>query len=201
MLKGWSYSLGVSFHRRRLPHWDPERVPIFLTWRPQGSLPRNSWEGKRFLLMDRQLDAAHSGPTFLKHPRVPSAVAEILVTIGKKWKLYELFAWAIMSNHVHALLQPHKPLRRITHAIKSTSARQANLILGRTGQFWQNESYDHWVRDGKEFGRIVQYIEWNPVPADLVEQPVGWPCSSAAQVSEHESPFSAGILPWLPSLR
>jgi REP element-mobilizing transposase RayT len=65
--------------------------------------------------------------------------------------------------------------------VKNTSARKANLILGRTGMpFWQDESYDHWVRDAKEFDRIARYIEWNPVKAGLVEQVELWPWSSAS---------------------
>jgi len=69
----------------------------------------------------------------------------------------------------------------VTRAVKKTSARQANLILGRTGQtFWQDKSYDHWVRNAKEFDRIVGYIEGNPVRAGLVEQAEEWPWSSAS---------------------
>jgi REP element-mobilizing transposase RayT len=95
-------------------------------------------------------------------------------------RLYELLAWVVMSNHVHVLLQPHKPLREVTRAVKNTSARQANLILGRTGlRFWQDESYDRWVRDGKELQRSMRYIERNPVKAGLVERAELWPWSSA----------------------
>jgi putative transposase len=185
------YFFSMSFYRRRLPHWDREGVPIFLTWRLYGSLPRSLWEGrsetcptagKKFLLMDRQLDAAGFGPTYLKDPRVAAAVVEALLVGEREWKLYELFAWVIMSNHVHVLLQPHRPLRQVTRAVKNASARKANLILGRTGlRFWQDESYDHWVRDGKEFERIVQYIEWNPVRVGLGESVEQWPWSSAGK--------------------
>lgn len=39
----------------------------------------------------------------------------------------------------------------------------ANKVLGRTGEtFWQNE-YDHWVRNQPEFSGICRYIEDNPV--------------------------------------
>ena len=86
-----------------------------------------------------------------------------------------------MSNHVHVLLRAHKPVREVTRAVKKTSAKQANLMLGRSGTpFWQDESYDHWVRDGEEFNRIVRYIEWNPVRAGLVESVDQWQWSSAA---------------------
>src|SRR5437867_1766149 len=36
---------------------------------------------------------------------------------------------------------------RLLQSLKGSTAREANLILGRTGEtFWQAESYDHWLR-------------------------------------------------------
>jgi REP element-mobilizing transposase RayT len=180
----------MSFYRRKLPHWQPDGKPIFVTWRLHGSLPRakvpNSLtEGQRFLVLDRQLDIATSGPMFLKEPEVAAAVQETLFVASNKWELFDLFAWVVMSNHVHVLLQPHKPLQEVTRAVKNTSARQANAILGRFGHpFWQAESFDHWVRNGKQFDRIVRYIEENPVKAGLVERPELWRWSSAGQVGD-----------------
>ena len=224
-MKPVRHSYFMSFYRRKLPHWQPEGAPIFLTWRLYGSLPRSfeigrsetcpTTEGRRFSMLDRQLDAAKWGPTFLKYPEVADAVTKTLFIGEREWKLYELFAWVVMSNHVHVLLTPHQPLRRITRAIKSASAREANRILGRSGRFWQEESFDRWVRDGKEFARIVQYIEWNPVRAGLVERVEQWPCTSAAKAWQigdlphglphsatnvHESPSSYGTLPSPPNL-
>ena len=46
--------------------------------------------------------------------------------------------------------------------------------------FWQDESFDHWVRTPAEFNRIRSYIEGNPVSAGLASRPEGWPWSSAA---------------------
>ena len=61
---------------------------------------------------------------------------------------YELGAYAILANHVHVLLLPKIPPPRLLQSLKGATARQANLLLGRTGEaFWQAESYDHWVRD------------------------------------------------------
>jgi hypothetical protein len=66
--------------------------------------------------------------------------------------------------------------------LKGCTAREANLVLGRTGQpFWQAESYDHWVRDENQFERIVAYIENNPVKAGFVTRPEDYPWSSAAK--------------------
>lgn len=90
-----------------------------------------------------------------------------------------------MVNRVHMLIYPRASLARITQAIKSFSARQANAILGRSSEpFWQDESYDHWVRSPEELRKIVQYIQDNPVMAGLVKRAEDWRWSSAFNVSE-----------------
>jgi REP element-mobilizing transposase RayT len=85
-----------------------------------------------------------------------------------------------MPNHVHALLLPTVPMSAITRWLKGSTARKANLILERTGGvFWQDESFDHQVRDEVELERIARYVENNPVSAGLVAYPSDWQWSSA----------------------
>ncbi len=99
--------------------------------------------------------------------------------------MYGLHAFSIMPNHVHLLLTPNKAVPRIAKLIKGSTAREANLILGVTGKsFWQDESYDHRVKDGSEFSRIRGYIEVNPVRAGLAATLESYRYSSA---SEHWS--------------
>ena len=88
-------------------------------------------------------------------------------------------------NHVYILICPEAALWRITKTIKSFSARRANALLGRAGQpFWQDKSYDHWVRSREELEKIVRYIEENPLTAGLVERVEDWRWSSALRKSE-----------------
>ena len=177
----------MSYYERRLPHWHPDHAAIFVTWRLHGSLPRSAWEdrpelpaGKAFVAIDRELATAATGPTWLKDERVAQSVVDALRFGEESLRLYRLHAWVLMANHVHLLIEPNTELPRITRSIKSFSAKQANEILGRTGErFWQDESYDRWVRDQKEFGKIAQYVEFNPVAAGLVQRPEDWPWSSA----------------------
>jgi putative transposase len=71
------------------------------------------------------------------------------------------------------------PLSKVLHSLKSYTANRINKLLGRTGQLWQHESYDHWVRDDAELERIVAYIAANPVKAGLAERAEDWKWSSA----------------------
>ncbi len=77
---------------------------------------------------------------------------------------YDLLAWSVMPNHVHALLQPHEghDLETILQSWKGFSAKKANELLGQKGTFWQDEYYDHIVRDGEDLRNQVRYILKNP---------------------------------------
>jgi REP element-mobilizing transposase RayT len=183
----------MTYYERHLPHWQPEDAALFITWRLHGSAPAQvNWiqkrsTGKAFVAMDGELDKAATGPRWLQNERVAQCVVDALQYGEKQLRLYELEAWVLMANHVHVLIQPKAALSKITKSIKSFSARQANAILGRTGPFWREESYDHWVRGPKEMGKILQYIENNPVTAGLVERPEDYRWSSAFATPERQA--------------
>jgi REP element-mobilizing transposase RayT len=112
--------------------------------------------------------------------RIATCVEETLLGAERGWGLCKLSAWVVMPNHVHTLLFPYEELSHVMPVIKSASARRANRLLERSGQhFWQDESFDHWVRDGHQRSRIIRYIEANPVAAGFVAAPEDWRWSSA----------------------
>jgi REP element-mobilizing transposase RayT len=127
------------------------------------------------------LDQANTGPLWLKDSRIAGTVVETLRFGESALRLYKLHAFVVMPNHVHALFTPRAPLSPITRTIKGFTARRANRILGRSGsRFWQDESFDHWIRNEASFRRVIAYIESNPVKAGLVRQASDWPWSSAS---------------------
>lgn len=227
-----------EFYRRRLPHWQRPGAMIFLTYRLFGSLPKDvlhRLEDERrrlekeperpgeslrdralrhnkrlFALADAVLDAAKGGPRWLAIPGIADLIIENL--FHHAGNLYNLWAFTVMPNHVHIVLEPlpveqtvapatssgntvstaqaqtklsapqqqdYVALSRITHALKSYTANRCNRVLNRRGTFWQDESYDHWVRDEGELWRIIQYVELNPVKAGLAAKPEDWRWSSA----------------------
>ena len=129
----------------------------------------------------------------MKNSDVTNLVAESLKY--RDGKVYTLIAFCIMSNHVHVVFTPllnahslkeipaSNPLRyesdkptlgAIMQSLKGYTAREANKILNRTGQFWEIESYDHQIRHAEELARIVKYVLNNPVKAGLVKNWHDW---------------------------
>jgi hypothetical protein len=120
--------------------------------------------------LDRHVDRAIFGPLWLKDPRIAQLFRNAFWYGEQTRCFYVLRAWVIMPNHVHVLLKPKVPLPEITRWLKGSTARQANQVLGRTGNaFWQDESFDHWIRNDSELNRVVRYIEYNPVTAGFVQ--------------------------------
>jgi putative transposase len=140
---------------------------------------------KYFDKYDEWLDKCEHGHQWLKDERIASIVMRKIHSFENE--RYELLTHCIMPNHVHLLVRlmdghalNHKgktaiyPLTDTVRLIKGSTARECNLVLKRTGSFWQHESYDHYVRDEHELERIINYILNNPVKAGLVKEWTEW---------------------------
>lgn len=64
---------------------------------------------------------------------------------------YDLGDIVVMSNHVHLLVAPNEgqDTEKLCFSWKRFSSGGINRLLGRKGEFWQAESYDHIVRSGE----------------------------------------------------
>lgn len=117
------------------------------------------------------------GECFLRDTRVATLMEEAMrFHHGSR---FELLAWVVMPNHVHALIQVgDTPLSKIIQNWKSIAAVKANKPLGRTGEFWQEDYWDTFMRDADQMQKAIRYIENNPVKAKLCRAPEEWPFSS-----------------------
>ena len=176
------------FHRRNLPHLHPSEGTFFITFRLAGSLPaeiiarlRNEVEEQEkektkiknkkgfFVQYDALLDNAKNGVHHLSNPEIASLCKNQLHYYDGKD--YDLIAYSIMSNHIHvifSLRESSRSISQIMQSIKRYTARESNKILNREGKFWQDESFDRFVRDEAELRKIADYVINNPVKAGLV---------------------------------
>jgi len=144
---------------------------------------------------EKYLDAGH-GECWLRDPAIARLVEDALLHFDSE--RYHLLAWCVMPNHVHAMIETLEgfPLADVLHSWKSFTAKQANRILGRQGEFWQREYFDRYIRHAEHFLQAIAYIEENPVKAGLARVKTDWPWSSARfRQAGSDNTGSAGILP------
>ena len=190
-------------YRRQLPHITRPGEAVFVTCRLAGALPAAICE--ELLRLRQVADAARTVsaaayyaahkrcfghwdayldqqaeplPRWLHQPAIAAAVTRELAAVARAHRL-NVVAYCVMPNHVHFIAglpeDLSTPFYTLMQRFKGRTARVGNQILGRQGQFWQAESYDHVVRDSGEMGRIVTYILHNPVKARLVAEWAHWP--------------------------
>ena len=137
-------------YRRRLPHYQKDNRPLFVTFR---TLP-----GVILSPEARTLTLQHC--------------------LHDNGKTIRLHAAVIMPDHAHLLFTALRDaegwtfaLPEILRAIKGSSARSINKLIGRIGPLWQDESFDHVLRGNESLRETIEYIRQNPVRKGLVEKP------------------------------
>ena len=102
------------------------------------------------------------GACILKRRELSKIVADSLLYFdGDR---YHIGDFVVMPNHVHLLvcLFSGTDLLKQCRSWKRFSAGKINKLLGRSGRFWQEESFDHLVRSPAQFCAIQHYIRDNP---------------------------------------
>ena len=117
----------------------------------------------------RTEEALHQGlgECWMNRPEIAAVVRDAIFHFdGER---YDIGAWCVMPNHVHVIIRPRDgfSLSSILQGIKSASAKDANVLLGRSGAFWQKESYDHVIRDADDYWNQRAYVLRNPESAGL----------------------------------
>jgi putative transposase len=174
--------------RGYLPHFDAPGTQQFLTWRLADSLPasrRGEWEHllriederEKQIQFEKYLDQGHGSCVL---PRADVAEAVERTFLFDDDRRCRLLAWVIMPNHVHLLVEMWQtPLSKLLQSWKILTSKRANALLGRSGQLWQEDYRDRYMRDEEHYGKTVRYIENNPVKASLVKSAEEWRFGSA----------------------
>jgi putative transposase len=109
----------------------------------------------------------------------------VLLAHLREWvRTYEvtLYAYTLMSNHVHLLLQApeHDPLGRPVRWLLTETAKAFHQARGRRGHFWERRYRASLIEDELYALAALRYLDRNPVRAGLVEDPTVYPWSSCA---------------------
>jgi REP element-mobilizing transposase RayT len=194
-----------SRKRSRLPHWDVPDGTYFVTYCLHDALPRafierlrqrredleraiekgvagptvmDRWQGERALVMEAEKHLDRSdGICWLRQPAPAEIAANALRFFDRE--RYDLLAWVVMPNHVHAVARLFSGITidRVIHSWKSYTAKECNRLVGRGGRFWQEDYFDRSIRDREHLERAMTYVGRNPIKAGLADWPwvqVNW---------------------------
>ena len=93
---------------------------------------------------------------------------------------FRLFAYCLMGNHVHLLLQTGKePLEQVMKRIGTRYAMWYNAKYERIGHLFQDRYKSEAVKDEAYFVTVLRYILYNPVKAGICGKAMDYPLSSA----------------------
>ena len=127
-------------------------------------LPLPSYEqGNAFFIT---IDTHMRHPWFGIHTELSGEARQLLLHLSLD-RGSKLYAWCIMPDHVHLLLQDKNPVDFI-RLFKGPMTQKARFIeKGR--KLWQRSFHDHGLRKEEDLEDAARYIWENPVRKRLVD--------------------------------
>jgi REP element-mobilizing transposase RayT len=184
----------LDVYVRHLPHWRQDGATYFVTFRQADSLPQNKLHELEEMRRDweRRNPKPHSSAALEELARHMNqrierwldqglgscvlkdlALAEFVTSAMHHFdgQRYELGAYVVMPNHVHAVARPMQretqPLETILKSWKQYSSKNINPRIRSQDSLWQEESFDRIIRDEEHLDKCLQYIGRNPQKAGL----------------------------------
>ena len=102
----------------------------------------------------------------------------------KEWKEalgIKLYAWCLMTNHIHIIAEPGDDAMTISQMMKRVNGKQSafvNRLEGRTGTLWEGRYKASPIQRDAYLLSCVRYVELNPLTAGLVGDLEAYPWSS-----------------------
>ena len=173
-----TWRAGDSLPKSALSRLDREIAEIV---RSHGLSPNGVWQNELkhlsriqrgriqwqlFATKDKYLDRGY-GECLLERPELSEIVEESLRKFdGDRYILTDS---VVMPNHVHflAAFEDESRFLKQNEEWKRYTARAINKVIGRKGQLWQVDQFDHLIRSPEQFEHYRRYIADNPRAAFL----------------------------------
>lgn len=121
----------------------------------------------------------NSAPVFV-HEKDFNFYLELL----KKWKTYyccKVYAYCLMTNHVHLVVEPGEEDSSLGQMMKRVAARYTryiNRVEQRSGTVWNGRYKSSPIETERYFMACCRYVELNPMRAGIVPSLDQYPWSS-----------------------
>jgi putative transposase len=103
-----------------------------------------------------------------------------LLAAAKERCPMRVFAFSLLPNHFHAVLQPTgtASLSRFMHWWLTSHVRRYHRHYGTSGHVWQGRFKSFPIQQDEHLLTVIRYVLLNPVRAHLAERAAQWPWSS-----------------------
>jgi REP element-mobilizing transposase RayT/uncharacterized membrane protein len=93
---------------------------------------------------------------------------------------FKLFAWGLLPNHIHLLIQPKEKhtISEIMHVLNSSYSKYYNNTYQRKGHLFRERFKACIVEKEPYLARLTSYIHLNPQKLGLADNPQDYPYSS-----------------------
>jgi REP element-mobilizing transposase RayT len=231
VLRRWLEPLSVQIALRTAARQEASGpLPLFAaTENPGSARPQRAGDGilpSRTFIEAESTSGAHHSRRRLPHFEKPWSIYAVTITTAHRRSLdpqarnivlnawrrfhnarYELFAFCVMPDHVHALFQPwpkneasHEEmtfwsLTELMRSLKSFTAREINRAERKTGAVWEKETFDRYIRSDRDLAEKFHCILRNPWDAGVAKQndeyPWIWTADDETRASRSSSPPNA----------
>lgn len=115
-------------------------------------------------------------PWFSVHPKLCAEAGKLLCDLASASNV-TIYAWCLMPDHIHILLQRGNLINFI-RMFKGKMTPRARKVM-QYQKLWQRSFYDHALRKEESLTEVACYIWENPVRAEIVENPIEYPWSGS----------------------
>ena len=114
---------------------------------------------------------------------------------------FKLFAYCLMGNHIHLLVQEDKePIDQVMKRLATRFVYWYNIKYQRIGHLFQDRFKSEPVEDDAYFMTVIRYIHQNPIKAGLCKNIRGYEYSSYNEFYKNsdliDKDFVLGIIPF-----
>ncbi|MGB2629927.1 MAG: transposase [Candidatus Omnitrophota bacterium] len=92
----------------------------------------------------------------------------------------KIYAYCLMENHVHIILEPSckLTLKKIMHGMNLSYSKWFNIRYDKCGHLWQGRFKSFVIQKDQYLLNCITYIEHNPVRAKICQRAEDYPWSS-----------------------
>jgi putative transposase len=93
---------------------------------------------------------------------------------------FRLFAFCLMTNHFHLVVEPEdgQTISRILQSLTVAHTWHYHRERGTSGHVWQGRFKSPPIQADEHLLTVMRYVESNPLRAGMVSDPAGYPWSS-----------------------